>query len=363
MPGLIGATLLIGLCLVLWLNRPDSAINRRLAMLLFLEGTVTLTLNGGTFLVESAQAAWALAGVGYVAVWIKTWAYYHFLSSLPVPMARRMARPLPRIILAGFTVFAVATWFIWPTFYVGSVVPGPNNIGWAAMPGAGLMIGMIFWSIVFLAAIGFSIAALRRAATETTRQVAKAFVISFGFRDTMFAATTAALLIAGPTSSLVPAIMLLIPITYSIYPVLLGFGLLKYQVFDIDVKLRFVIKQSTLVGVATVVFLVLGELLENVVQDVAGQAISLATAVGLAFVVKPVRTLADRLAHRAVPAKDLDAQRLLVYRAALEGAWEDGGVDLDESRMLARLRSQLGLSDTEAKRVTSEVLQQPRLVA
>lgn len=154
-------------------------------------------------------------------------------------------------------------------------------------------------------------------------------------------------------------------------PALVTYALVRHQLFDIDLKLKFALKQSTLAGLALVGFLVFSELLESVITSNAtltariptriADVTSLAIAVGLTYALNPVQRFAETFTNRAMPNTQsteayLARKRLEVYRATLEGAVEDGAMTPREIRLLERLREQLGLEKTQTDPLLNEVL-------
>lgn len=134
-------------------------------------------------------------------------------------------------------------------------------------------------------------------------------------------------------------------------PILATYALLRYQLFDIDVKVRAVIKSSSLAFAFTIFFFAIGELAENVVQARQGQTVALGAAAFLTLVLKPVEDrIGERWARRALPhakpMKDLSrTQKIQVFREQMELALQDGTLSDREREMLVRLQERLGITD------------------
>ena len=136
------------------------------------------------------------------------------------------------------------------------------------------------------------------------------------------------------------------------YVVVLAYGVLRAQLFDIDLKLRFALQQGTVGALIAGAFLVASEVLERLFP-VDGMALGLLLAFLVAVLLKPMQAVAHHTANHLVPGiqatpEYLDRRRLTVYKAALEGAYEDGEVTSKERSILRTLREQLGIDEREA---------------
>lgn len=148
------------------------------------------------------------------------------------------------------------------------------------------------------------------------------------------------------------------------YPVLLGFAIVRYEVFDIDRKLRRAATVTlTTVGL-TIMFVLAESFAQNLLQQrlLAGVPVGwvsgTAAAIVTAGVFVPVTRASRKAASKLVPElshDELYERKLEIYRHSLAGALADGILQEGESRTLTALRSSLGISDTEHKRLLAEV--------
>lgn len=133
-------------------------------------------------------------------------------------------------------------------------------------------------------------------------------------------------------------------------PILATYALLRYQLFDIDVKARAVIKSSSLAFAFTIFFFAIGELAELFVQEKQGQSVALGAAAFLTLVLKPVEDrIGDRWARRALPhARPIHelsrTEKVHVFREQMELALQDGTLTDRERQMLVRLQERLGIT-------------------
>lgn len=138
-----------------------------------------------------------------------------------------------------------------------------------------------------------------------------------------------------------------------------AFAIVRYRLFDIELRARFVLAQGTWAASLGLTFLVLAELIENTL-DFSSTAASVAAAAAIAALIKPVHIAAERLAARAMPGvakgKEYEERRRQeLYRAAVEGAMKDGVVTDRERDILHNLQEELGLARKQAKRVETDV--------
>ncbi len=351
-PALLVLVICSGMGAFVFLARPGAIQNRRLALQLFLEGFVVAALAGLTWFINDARAAIALNLTMYAFVWPKLWTYYNFLATLPTPLAQVIRPNGRRFTFLALTLLASLTVFLWPGAYVGGAVPHPDG-GFTILPGTMFLPMMQAWGVMWLVGLSFSISALRNARTGTSRQQARAYLIAFGTRDIAFFAITIALSVVAPTSPWFIWWFMAFPTTWIVYPLLVGYGILRHQLFGIDVKVRFAVRHTTLMGAGALVFFLATESLENLVEARMGQGIGLVAALAFTYAARPMRGLADNLARRVAPPS-LDDESTRLYRAALEGAMEDGEITHKEQSMLARLAEQLGIDGARHDALVAE---------
>lgn len=133
----------------------------------------------------------------------------------------------------------------------------------------------------------------------------------------------------------------------------LVYVLLRYQLFDVDLRVKWGLRQSTVAAAFLGVFALVTQLTEEFVSSLeVGPYLGVAAAGGLLFVMNPLQTAAERFATRVLPGvrEDdayLDERKVEVYRAALERVLYDGAIDPEEDRLLAELRRSLGIGDEQ----------------
>lgn len=130
-----------------------------------------------------------------------------------------------------------------------------------------------------------------------------------------------------------------------------AYGVTRYNLFDIDLKVKWTIKQSTLAAAFVGVFFA-GSL---------GPVMGLGKAGLLVFAIAPLQRVAERVADAALPgvrgSPEYDTFRKLeIDRAALESAAEDGETTPKERAVLATLRKQLSVGAEDASTLEADVL-------
>jgi uncharacterized membrane protein YebE (DUF533 family) len=146
--------------------------------------------------------------------------------------------------------------------------------------------------------------------------------------------------------------------------VLVAYALLKYQLFDIDVKVKWTIKRGTIAAAFLFVFIVVAQLGQNFLSTEYGWAAGGLAAGALLFVLAPLQRVAERVADTAMPgvstsSEYLSYRKLEVYKATIEGAMEDGAITEKERAMLGRLREKLGISTQDAAALEAEFIRRP----
>jgi len=186
------------------------------------------------------------------------------------------------------------------------------------------------------------------------------FIIAFGLRDAFIAVIQILMpllrpipywgdLIYNPIHGLV----------YTLYVPLLAYGVLRHQLLEIDLRLRFALTQSVVGALIAGTFLVVSEGLESVFP-VQGIATTIVLAGVIAIILRPAQKVAERFANRIMPGVRpttdyLHERRLSVFRSALEGALDDGEITQREEAILSRLRKQLRITSDEEEMLRHSV--------
>ncbi len=183
----------------------------------------------------------------------------------------------------------------------------------------GIMVGAI--------ALAASIHAWR-AAVGAARSRARAFVIAFGIRDVcwglMYSAAVWDLwsgsyaVTTDPTDN----IYLVYALGTFLSVPLIAYGILRTQLFDIDLRIRWTIKQSTLAAAVVAIVYLLSEGADRLVSSEIGNFAGLLAAGIVVFFLAPLQRFAERVAGMAMPntrntPEYAAFRKLQVYEAAV----------------------------------------------
>lgn len=147
----------------------------------------------------------------------------------------------------------------------------------------------------------------------------------------------------------------------SIAVLLLLHAVARHRILDIDLKLRWTVRQSTVAAAFVAVFFVVSEGAAAFLGERTGStAFGIGAAALLVFAVSPLQRMAERLSERAVPVKGsteayLTYRRMELYRVALEGMLRDDVLAPREAQALQGLRSELGISLEEHDLIEHEI--------
>ena len=362
-PGTFG--LIAGWCcaIVAFRTAPKKALNRRLSLILLLEGTFVAGHIGLLFFFDNQAIVTALIIAGMAARFAVLFQYLAFLAvALDSPLVVPFRTPVAKNVLDVASIAVAIVVLARPGLFFSDLYsPGwaPWNFQFIYM---GLWVVQLQGAVLLFGLVAALSAFFRAEKGSVARNRAMWFAIAFGFKD----------LFAGILQLLYPVLrpvpfwgeFIFNPgqaIVWSAYFLLLAYAVLRWQLFDIDLKVKFVLRQSTLVAMIAGGFIVASETLESMVP-VSGTALSIAVAVVILILLRPIHRFAlgmtDRLMSSVQNTPEyLDARKNSVYRATLEGAVEDGIVTEMERRILDRLREELGISPDDAAAIENEYRQ------
>lgn len=347
-PGTLASLVAWGAAIVLLRTAPERPLNRRLAVVLFLEGT--WSAGAIFFMVEDPALFMRISGVAVGAMAALPFQYLSFLGiALDTPLVRPF-RSRTALLILGLASVAVASWVLFsPSTFIAELY-SPEWATWNfRFRPAGTAIAQVHGLASLFGLAAALWAWFRTAPGTAARSRAKWFAIAFGVRD-LFAASTYLLYpLLQPYELWRDALYNLGTTTILlVYVALMAYGVLRVQLFDLDLKLKFALKQSTVGAVIAAGFFLGSEILEAVIP-VEGTILGLLVAGAIVLLLRPVQRFAEAVASGVMPGVEatpayLESRKHEVYRAALEGAIEDGVVTPKERAILDRLRDQLEIS-------------------
>ncbi len=344
-------------------TNPRSTLNQKLSLILILEGLFAGGAIGLLFFFDNPIIVTALVTVGAAALVALPFQYLSFLAvSLDTPLVAPFRSRAATVLLGLASTVAAIFVFANPHLFFSELYrPGwaPWNFQYAELGQRGAQLQGIVYLFGLIAAVS---AYFRTRKGSVARNRAKWFAIAFGFRDVFVGITQ----ILYPIFRPVPfwGDFVYNPgnaMTYSAYFLLLAYAVMRFQLFNIDLKVKFVLQQSTVGALIIGGFIVGSEVLESFVP-VSGVVLNIIVAIAILIVLRPIQRLALRMTNRVMHSVQntpeyLGLRRLEVYRAALEGAFKDGLITEKERSILDHLRDNLGISQVEAVALEKELSQ------
>jgi hypothetical protein len=342
---------------------PRRTLNQKLSLILILEGVFVAGAIGLLFFFDNPTIVTALVTCAAAALVALPFQYLSFLAvSLDTPLVAPFRSRGATVLLGLASAVAAIFVFANPQLFISELYrPGwaPWNFQYAELGQRGAQLQGIVYLFGLIAAVS---AYFRTRKGSVARNRAKWFAIAFGFRDVFVGITQ----ILYPIFRPVPfwGDFVYNPgnaMTYSAYFLLLAYAVMRFQLFNIDLKVKFVLQQSTVGALIIGGFIVGSEVLESFVP-VSGTVLNIVVAIAILIVLRPMQRLAlsitNRLMHSVQNTPEyLGVRRLVVYRAALEEVVEDGLVTDKERRILNHLRDDLGISQAEAVALEKELSQ------
>ena len=349
MLALVALAMCWGLAIVVFRVSPAGSVGRQLSLLLVVEGA-TLVSTGyiDLFLTESTRAAeWyatfyrAEEIVHTVGDCLMLALYPPFLAAalrtrLTAPFGTRLARTVLLVMAA-----ILAAVVLWGSLKIGGTI---------------LYVSLV---LLFVFALVASLDAWR-SADGVARSRAGTFAVAFGVRDVCwsFVYGWATLVLWQGTYAIVdpsaPTVPFLVYALGTLLAVpLIAYGILKTQLFDIDLRIQWTIRQSTVAAAFVAVFYVVTEGADRLLESELGTWIGLLASAMLIFFLAPLQRVADRVS-RAVMPNTADTpeyaayKKLQVYEAALAEALP-GGISGKERALLNHLRDSLGIATVDAE--------------
>jgi len=233
-----------------------------------------------------------------------------------------------------------------------------------------------FVTLLFLYALFVSIHAWRTATSGIVRERAGIFALAFGLRDLGWVVSygifawiiwTDVDLIAVMDAPQMTEELGTILLAKGIYALgtlvavpLIAYGILRAQLFDIDLRIRWTIKQSTLAGIFMALMFLISEGASTFLSAELGNVAGLLAAAMVMFFLSPLQRFADRVAGAAMPntkntPEYISYRKMKVFEGALAEALQEGGISNKERSLLNHLRDSLEISSADAEALENEL--------
>ena len=359
--GLAATAMCWSLAAVLYRVRTPSPASRMVFILLLFEGlAVVATGYVDMFFTEALKSR-----PGY-STWVAAEELIHTLGdcamlalyppflalALKTPLTRPFAK---RPVWFGLGLGAIALFFA--VFFTPLVV------------GATLL--YILLSLLFGFALVASFHAWRKSEPGAVRDRARSFAIAFGFRDICWGIVYAgsiwlifsqrySIAEITPDDPLYVSLAVLYAIGTLLYVPLIAYGILRAHLFDIDLRIQWTIKQSTIASIFVAIFYLVSEGADRFLSSELGNIAGLVAAAILMFFLAPLQRFADRIASAAMPNTENTPEyaafrKMQVYEQAFVEAHSEGGVSAKERMLLDRLRESLGITEGDANAIEREL--------
>jgi hypothetical protein len=149
---------------------------------------------------------------------------------------------------------------------------------------------------------------------------------------------------------------------------LIAYGVLRTQLFDIDLRIRWTIKQSTVAAAILAVVFLVSEGASQFLSAELGNVAGLLAAAVVMFFLAPLQRFAESVASAAMPNTKNTPEytmfrKMQVYEEAVSEAHYKGGISEKERALLVRLRDSLGISVSDADAIESDLIERQRSVS
>lgn len=207
------------------------------------------------------------------------------------------------------------------------------------------------------------------ATSEAKRARAKAFTLAFGVRDVLWTFTFALNAahyygVVGEGAPGDPGVLsIVVPFFYElaviIYVPLVAYGVLRVQLFDVDLRIKRTLKRSTVAAAFVATFFVVSELAGEFLSGQLGTVLGVLGTGALVFFLDPIQRAAERLSNAAMPntqeTPEYESYRKLqVYESAVQAALEDGHISKRQRRVLNSMVESMGIDTTVAERLEND---------
>jgi hypothetical protein len=352
--------------IVFRVSQPDTTA-RQLAWLLLLEGMTLGSSSGPIFIFALGEQIFDLyPQFGYLSAVLHYACDSAMIAVDPVFLASALQTPMTKIFNKpvfrnGLRLYAAGI-FAWTVLAPVLLPSEAKTTAFFELSMAGVWIISLSLGVTLIYGL---IAALHAwfVSTGQAKERASIFALAFGFRDICwcYIYITVGIYIfiyqeepEGFDLDIIYSLGTLIAVP------LIAYGILKAHLFDIDLRIRWTIKQSTFAAMAVAIVFVLSESVEWLVASELGEIWGLAAATLVVFFVKPLQNAAEKIVSLIMPntrntEEYVSNRKLAVYEAAYSEANLDENISDRERILLAHLRESLGISETDAQSIENQI--------
>ena len=354
---LIAFFMCLGLALVIFRTGMGGGTAHRLSLLLVVEG-VTLVSTGYIDLFLGPD----IRSLPAYPTWLKAEEIVHTLGDcamlalyppfLGMALQTPLTRPFNnRKVRMGLMIAAALLFF--------AVFLTPLEYGAATL--------YLLLTLLFVYAFAAAIHAWH-ISSGSARSRARSFTMAFGLRDICWGYVYGAAIlmiwsgaykVVEPDASGLPYVFYALGSLLAVP--LIAYGILRTQLFDIDLRIRWTIKQSTIAAAFVAIMFLVSEAVEQFLSAEIGSIAGLIVAALVVFFLAPLQHFAERVANAAMPntretPEYVAFRKMQVYEAAIAEAQIEGGISNKERALLVRLRDSLGISEMDAEAIERELV-------
>ncbi|MDJ0941089.1 MAG: hypothetical protein QNJ00_15120 [Woeseiaceae bacterium] len=361
--GIPAAIVAWGFALYVLILAPPTRGARFLVAMLFVDGLAVITSYYNLDYLNPMLEAVGLPPMPGVMHQVSDWAliavYLPFLGmTLSSPLVKPLKNPIiSNLILYGCLAIAVVLPFLSEEVRVQLDVP--------------------FYIVICIGLTWGFVAALHTwyiATNDAERERARAFALAFGVRDVLWTITFGyyILVFYGVIGPGVEALMnretifsILMPLFYElaviIYVPLVAYGVLRVQLFDIDLRIKRTLKRGTVAAAFVATFFVISEFAGNYLSSQLGTVLGVLATGALVFFLDPIQRAAEKFSDKAMP-NTVDTpeyesfRKLQVYDSAVRAALEDGEISKRQRRVLDSMIESMGIDPNVAQRMEEDTL-------
>lgn len=344
------------LAVVLFRVGTPGSVARKLSLLLVFEGITLGSSSAWLNLLKSPADLYArYEWLEQAQTFIHTFGDCGMIALYPPFLAAALRTPMTRPAAGrrglSISIAAAVMLFVF-------VMLNQNAVGFTVLY---LALSLIF-TYAFIASVnGWYVA------KGSARSSALIFALAFGFRDICWGIIyTVGIWILWMAPELIhedPPGWYIIYTLGTLFAVpLIAYGILRNQMFDIDLRIRWTIKQSTVAAAIVAIVFAVSEGASMFLSAELGNVFGLLAAAVVMFFLAPLQSFAERVATVAMPntqnTPEYTAYRKMrVYESAVAEAYMEGGISDKERSLLVRLRDSLGISETDAEAIETEVVE------
>ena len=360
--GIPAAFVAWGFALYVLIVAPPTRGARYLVAMLFVDGLAVITSYDNLLFVNPFLESLGLPGISLALHQTSDWAviavYLPFLGmTLGSPLVRPLKHPaVAYSILLGCLAIAVVIPFL--PLHVRDRFDVPFYVVICIALTWGFAAAVHSWVI---------------ATSDAERDRARAFTLAFGVRDVLwtftFAVGTAYYYgLIGPTLHEWPddrsPLYFVLPFFYEIaviiYVPLVAYGVLRVQLFDIDLRIKRTLKRSTVAAAFVATFFVVSEFAGNFLSNRFGTVLGVLGTGALVFFLDPIQRAAEKLSNAAMPnthetPEYENYRKLQVYETALRAALEDGHISKRQRRVLTAMMESMGIDPAVARALENDM--------